>query len=118
MNWGRPAFRGPPRPMHPHQANMGFGQGQRELISVPVESHSHSFHMQNPNATAEVIKMRAFNFFKNNLFIFILFYKINYLISFNSSEWFLDFHNFISFFLLIYLFVFFNENICLNLTQL
>lgn len=66
MNWGRPAFRGPPRPMHPHPSNLGFGQGQRELINVPVESHSHSFHMQNPNATAEVIKVTNFLFGKKN----------------------------------------------------
>lgn len=57
MNWGRPSFRGPPRPMHPHPPGLAFGQGQRELINVPVESHSHTFHMQNQNVKTEVTKV-------------------------------------------------------------
>ena len=59
MNWGRPPFRGMPRPMHPHQPGMGFNQGQRALINVPVESNSHSLHKQN-NVVAEVTKVITF----------------------------------------------------------
>lgn len=60
MNWGRPAFRGITRPMHPHQPGPGFNPGQRALINVPVESNSHSLHKQN-NVVAEVTKVILLN---------------------------------------------------------